>query len=140
MRISADSVLDVVDQPTHMSDEELRKNIEAAIETKVDPRETQEVTVEDGVVVEVKKRTSKKRRCANCTCRRSKDKGIQDGCEVTETVKNGCEVVEEKPTTKSGCGSCYLGDAFRCDGCPYKGMPAFKEGEEFKFDENLNDM
>lgn len=56
--------------------------------------------------------------CKNCTCGRST---IADSAAVNPT---------DESVVSSACGSCYLGDEFRCSGCPYRGMPAFKPGEK----------
>lgn len=109
-----------------MNEENLKKILEKAMMTKTDPRINNIKVDIDEKTPETVQRVLKKRQCANCTCSRSKPQQIIS------------EKKQEKP--KSGCGSCGLGDAFRCDGCPYKGMPPFEEGKEFKFEDNLNDL
>merc|ERR1712232_926532 len=58
--------------------------------------------------------------CANCSCGR---KELEDKLGAEETKKR-----LEQGKERSACGSCYLGDAFRCESCPYRGLPAFKPG------------
>eukprot|EP00471_Norrisiella_sphaerica_P006693 CAMPEP_0184492232 /NCGR_PEP_ID=MMETSP0113_2-20130426/22659_1 /TAXON_ID=91329 /ORGANISM="Norrisiella sphaerica, Strain BC52" /LENGTH=140 /DNA_ID=CAMNT_0026876913 /DNA_START=534 /DNA_END=956 /DNA_ORIENTATION=- len=62
-----------------------------------------------------------RRACKNCVC------GRADG---TNAEKSTVKIMDDSgqllPPKEGGCGSCTLGDAFRCAGCPYRGQPPFK--------------
>ncbi|KAF1981119.1 DUF689-domain-containing protein [Aulographum hederae CBS 113979] len=96
---------------------------------------------------ECRPKAGKRRRaCKDCTC------GLKEKIEAEDsqkrstadaalnTMKLGADDLAEVDFTVQGkvgsCGNCALGDAFRCDGCPYIGLPAFKPGQEVRL---LND-
>lgn len=64
--------------------------------------------------------------CANCSCGRKELEDKLGADEAKKKLENG--------TQRSACGSCYLGDAFRCETCPYRGQPAFKAGTKVELD------
>lgn len=102
--------------------DEIADLLNRAMHSKRDPRLAATaglIAPGDEETAAVAERSVKQRQCANCTCGRAKKAA--------------------SPKTSS-CGNCSRGDAFRCPGCPYKGMPAFEEGQEFKFDDTLNDL
>lgn len=84
---------------------------------------------------EFRKTKRKKRACKDCTCGL---KELQEEEEEATRVKLTSVELSEIDFTiegkQGGCGSCALGDAFRCDGCPYLGLPPFKPGEVIRVD------
>lgn len=121
---------------------------------------------EDCTVDLTKPRSRRKRACKNCTCglRELEKEEENNGTivqlleseingsaggerqEVTSTVKgpDGVErtvkrVQVDTRGATSSCGSCFLGDAFRCSTCPFLGMPAFEPGQKVEIPVSMDD-
>lgn len=58
--------------------------------------------------------------CKDCTCGRADAEARGEKVELTQEMLDN---------PQSSCGNCSLGDAFRCAGCPYRGLPAFENGK-----------
>jgi len=106
--------------------------------------------------------TRRKKACKNCTCGlaelEEEEARASDVVPVdlpAQTAQNGdtdsagrqqpgeqdklVQAAKKAPLATSSCGSCYLGDAFRCASCPYLGLPAFKPGEKVEIDLGMDD-
>ena len=85
----------------------------------------------------VKGTPRRKKACKGCTCGLAElelEEEMQskvvllDGSEAGQAVEVDqterarlIKAAEAAPKATSSCGNCYLGDAFRCSSCPYKG-------------------
>jgi hypothetical protein len=69
--------------------------------------------------------SGKRRACKNCTCGMAEEE--ERGA---ASAAAGPKSVEERAAKASSCGNCAKGDAFRCAGCPFLGLPAFEPGQE----------
>ncbi|KAH7376131.1 cytokine-induced anti-apoptosis inhibitor 1, Fe-S biogenesis-domain-containing protein [Plectosphaerella cucumerina] len=92
----------------------------------------------------------RRRACKDCTCGLAERLAAEDATKRADADAKLQAIQKAKPVTlglddltevdftvegKTGsCGNCSLGDAFRCDGCPYIGMPSWKPGEQVRFD------
>ncbi|KAF5836490.1 cytokine-induced anti-apoptosis inhibitor 1, Fe-S biogenesis-domain-containing protein [Dunaliella salina] len=67
--------------------------------------------------------STSRKACKNCSCGRAEKEAAGERVQLTQEMLDN---------PQSSCGSCTLGDAFRCAGCPYRGLPPFEQGKKIQ--------
>ncbi|ATY60939.1 anamorsin family [Cordyceps militaris] len=114
---------DLIDEETLMTEEDLKRPINIPLECQPKPGK-------------------RRRACKDCSCGLAERLEAEDAAKRAEADKTlasfklAADDLTEVDFTVQGkvgsCGNCALGDAFRCDGCPYIGLPPFQPGEEVR--------
>ncbi|CAL5432541.1 unnamed protein product [Camellia sinensis] len=103
-KVQIDDDMDLIDEDSLLTEEDLKK-------PQLPPIGDCEVS-------------STRKACKNCTCGRAEEE---------EKVQKLGLPRDQLNNPQSACGSCGLGDAFRCGTCPYRGLPPFKLGDKLLF-------
>jgi hypothetical protein len=77
----------------------------------------------------------RKKACKNCSCGLAEIEAEEERLAVKVVLDSAADALSGAGKTSkvtSSCGSCYLGDAFRCASCPYLGLPAFEPGQKIE--------
>jgi hypothetical protein len=116
---------ELIDEDELLTEEDLKRGPQAPPECAPEPGQ--------------KKR---RRACKDCTCGlaerlekedKAREQKAAQGLKALKLKSDDLTELDFTVKGKTGsCNSCSLGDAFRCAGCPYLGLPAFKPGEEVK--------
>ena len=139
-----DSDDELIDEDTLLDEDDLRRPVKVR---KYNPQFPLLITSSNiAAATECKPKAKRRRACKDCTCGLAAKLEAEDQAkranadQALNSLKLDANDLSEVDFTVEGkvgsCGNCSLGDAFRCDGCPYIGLPAFKPGEEVRL---LND-
>ncbi|XP_028119964.1 anamorsin homolog [Camellia sinensis] len=107
-KVQIDDDMDLIDEDSLLTEEDLKK-------PQLPPIGDCEVS-------------SMRKACKNCTCGRAEEEEKVQKLGLTRDQLNN---------PQSACGSCGLGDAFRCGTCPYRGLPPFKLGDKVTLSGNF---
>lgn len=139
--LAEDSDDELIDEDTLLDEDDLRGPVK--IRKCMRPQRCTRLTT---IATECKPKAKRRRACKDCTCGlaqrlEAEDKAKRQNADAAlSSIKLQADDLAEVDFTVPGkvgsCGNCSLGDAFRCDGCPYIGLPAFKPGEEVRLLDN----